>query len=118
MEDNKEHDSGLDFLHYWLCVCLEDSLKQKPYLPPGHQKAQQAQEKWYRITHPKTLKDYGLSISLKELNTFPEGRAVVARIEQTNLLTGVVVGPGKQGRSHKKNKGNPPGHRPPPGRAG
>ncbi len=36
-----------------------------------------AQEKWERLTNPKTLEDYGLSMMETELLEFEEGRKVV-----------------------------------------
>ena len=35
------------------------------------------EEKWQRMKSPKTLEDRGLSITFKELATFPEGREVI-----------------------------------------
>lgn len=34
-----------------------------------------SQEKWERIVNPKEPDDYGLSISLSEMQEFPAGRA-------------------------------------------
>lgn len=37
-------------------------------------------EKWKRLNNPKSIDDYGLSLSGSELKTFPEGREIVKAI--------------------------------------
>lgn len=37
-------------------------------------------EKWERITNPKTVDDYGLSIGEIELETFEEGKKIISGI--------------------------------------
>ena len=41
-----------------------------------------AQEKWERLTNPKSLGDYGLSLTESEMMTFPEGRKIIAGIKR------------------------------------
>ena len=38
------------------------------------------EEKWERLTNPKTIEDYGLRMSENELMQFPEGQRVVAEV--------------------------------------
>lgn len=40
------------------------------------------EEKWKRLTKPKTAEDYGISLTEAELDTFPEGREVLAGMRQ------------------------------------
>jgi len=39
------------------------------------------QDKWNRLNNPKTIEDYGLSLTEKELRTFPEGRIILFDIK-------------------------------------
>ena len=43
-------------------------------------------EKWERLQHPTCAADYGLGISEKELRTFPEGRALMRKVDQHRRL--------------------------------
>ena len=38
------------------------------------------QEIWDRMNNPKTVEDYGLSLSLDDLKRIPEGRRVLAEL--------------------------------------
>lgn len=40
------------------------------------------EEKWKRLTNPKTAEDYGLSLTETELETFAEGRELLAGMRQ------------------------------------
>ena len=40
------------------------------------------EEKWKRLTNPQTAEDYGLSLTEAELETFDEGREVLAGMRQ------------------------------------
>jgi len=40
------------------------------------------EEKWKRLTNPQTADDYGLSLTETELETFAEGREVLAGMRQ------------------------------------
>ena len=38
------------------------------------------EQKWMRITNPKTADDYGLSMTETELETFEEGREILSEL--------------------------------------
>lgn len=40
------------------------------------------EEKWKRLTNPKTLEDFGLSVTEAELETFPDGCEILAGFRQ------------------------------------
>ena len=40
-----------------------------------------AEEKWSRLTSPKSIEDYGLCVTRNEMLTFPEGKALVEAID-------------------------------------
>lgn len=42
----------------------------------------EAEEKWNRLTNPKSVEDYGLSLTESEMVTFPEGRKIIAGIKR------------------------------------
>lgn len=50
------------------------------------QEAMNPQEKWNRLSNPQCLKDYGLSITEKEMMSFPKGRAIIGALKKETLL--------------------------------
>ena len=60
-----------------------------------------AQEKWERLTNPKTVEDYGLSMTETELLEFEEGRKVVELLrgvtdESMDLVVKMIAGRTRQ----------------------
>jgi len=47
--------------------------KKQPYSP---------KEKWDRLNNPTCVEDYGLSLSREELAQFPEGHAIINRVDE------------------------------------
>jgi len=67
-----------------LLIDIRQALGQPQPVPIVEPAPLSAKEKWQRLTHPQTVADYGLSMTLAELQEVPEAALIVSGIRNAS----------------------------------